>query len=652
MHFPKLSQLQSRLAASLTASLLVIAIYFIVSSPQTAYAADSIPPEDHNHLFLHGLNSPQDHGLDSSLQDQLDSTGYEPDFPAFDRGIIGRAPGDAPEALVNNVAKSFNIKPGEIDRWILPKDTISRPNAPSSPGLPSLSGNHWSVNFAGSDNEIADVESRERGELRKRQGGSRSPRTVFISLNTCKQPVSSDPDKVPPQLKIYASKVPSNERPGPDAPTDQQEFKSAEGGFASLTLDASDDTYIAIEAPSSEGFRDGYNYDIAVSIDAPFHSYDPSHSNLILVDSDTNATLLITANLTDTTNQDDDVYKQWRDHSPPFMLFAYPKDDLFATSLQNSYCGMKNYAAFASYPDGKNFEAINTSMTNTYLPPSVKQQFYIEKLNGSTAYAVSLAMFGNSTAEGDNVVGGGGKMWKAINFTTKSDSNCRVIYDLPFCSSVAYAVPANPEISLSSLKTLYDNDTARFYKNFRNALAQIPCDAASDAQYSLVQTCADCREAYKSWLCAVSIPRCADFSSSDPDLAPRNIRAPFLNGSTLDPSLADDHAGADALLSVYANSSRNPLIDNEIKPGPYKEVLPCREHCWSMVRACPAKLQFGCPTGVELERSYGTGQDGKICNALDGIALSEGSRRVSLEGVGRWRLMFVGIMMILVGSWM
>jgi len=54
------------------------------------------------------------------------------------------------------------------------------------------------------------------------------------------------------------------------------------------------------------------------------------------------------------------------------------------------------------------------------------------------------------------------------------------------------------------------------------------------------------------------------------------------------------------------NSSRNQKIDTEIKPGPYNEVLPCKELCYGLVQSCPAALQFSCPLPrYGLNNSYG-----------------------------------------------
>lgn len=72
---------------------------------------------------------------------------------------------------------------------------------------------------------------------------------------------------------------------------------------------------------------------------------------------------------------------------------------------------------------------------------------------------------------------------------------------------------------------------------------------------------------------------------------------------------------------TYFNSSRNLNIDTDITPGPYKELLPCKDLCYELVRSCPASLQFVCPTeGHGLNYSYGNPPEGAnntnvTCNA-------------------------------------
>lgn len=178
---------------------------------------------------------------------------------------------------------------------------------------------------------------------------------------------------------------------------------------------------------------------------------------------------------------------------------------------------------------------------------------------------------------------------------------------------------------------LYDNYTRFYYQYFNYSLQQIPCETTPDAQYSLAKNCKDCEAAYKEWLCATSIPRCEDYSSTDDWLMPRNMGQPFQNGTSIsdadlnkrfDPMPnAPTLEGSVAFKQTYGsslatNSSRNRMIDNLIRPGPYKEVLPCDDLCYSLMQSCPSSLGFGCPfPGKGLELSYGN-RSGNHNNSL------------------------------------
>lgn len=190
------------------------------------------------------------------------------------------------------------------------------------------------------------------------------------------------------------------------------------------------------------------------------------------------------------------------------------------------------------------------------------------------------------------------------------DDNCALLFNLSFCSEVAYAVPSNSSLNISELAQIYDTNASALYTNFSYSLQQIQCNTSAESSYSLAVSCNDCALAYKKWLCAVTIPRCYDFSSSLPFLQPRNAGQSFLNGT----SITDNQL----TMSPITNASRNPMIDNVIRPGPYKEILPCQDLCYDLARTCPAALTFRCPKGKWLNASYGVRDpNGDItCNYL------------------------------------
>jgi len=160
-------------------------------------------------------------------------------------------------------------------------------------------------------------------------------------------------------------------------------------------------------------------------------------------------------------------------------------------------------------------------------------------------------------------------------------------------------VPSNPSLNISELTQIYDTNASALYLNFTYSLQQIQCNTSSVSSYSLAVSCNDCASAYKKWLCAVTIPRCYDFSSNLPFLQPRNAGQPFPNGTNI--SAVYNYL----TMSPITNASRNPIIDSTIQPGPYKEILPCQDLCYDLVRTCPATLDFSCPTGNWLNASYG-----------------------------------------------
>lgn len=119
---------------------------------------------------------------------------------------------------------------------------------------------------------------------------------------------------------------------------------------------------------------------------------------------------------------------------------------------------------------------------------------------------------------------------------------------------------------------------------------QIPCETDPTSRYSLARGCDDCRNAYKRWLCTVAIPRCEDYTSDNFFTIIRNAGQPFPNGT-----LVPDEERQQLMQKTFHNSSRNRFIDEAIKPGPYREILPCEDICYEVVQSCPAAIGFSCP---------------------------------------------------------
>ncbi|KAJ5661588.1 uncharacterized protein N7477_009204 [Penicillium maclennaniae] len=485
-------------------------------------------------------------------------------------------------SLANNDFQTATIEAGATQYWYITSSVVNGKHGVAGKGLP-----------ADLSSRSLDESTKIEHDLRRRNLEKRST-TVYLSLTTCSKPTANgtaDSGSFP-QLEMYVSLAEDLEEPGPGKNDSQQNKTTASGGYIGITVETDSDVYIGVTAPNSTAYSGSYKYQIAASIDAFFHSVDDYDPFLYFVDADHSAALLVTNNLTQ-SNPNTTNYEQWMNMIPPFTMFAHNINNTALAGLERSFCALDELSQV-----GRISNSVEVGMTSRGLGNQPKEQFYITGLNRSSTYNGILAMVGNSTLTGNGVIGGGGKVWMPMNFTTKADDNCAVLFNLTFCSEVAYAVPSNPKLNVASLREIYDVNAQNYYTNFSYSLQQIQCNASQESMFSLTVGCDDCASAYKQWLCSVSIPRCADFSNNASYLMVRNAGQDFINGTSLP-------ADSPYRQSVATNSSRNQLIDTKIKPGPYKEILPCLDVCHTLVKDCPMSLGFNCPTGAWANSSYG-----------------------------------------------
>lgn len=564
MQLPELIDCRLRNAFTTTiASTFLISLLLCLGHASTT---NSITQEDHNHHRLLELQSETYGTLDHDPE--FEEGNYESEFLGVDRSIIGRAD-DTPTTLENNYPGKDNIDSGKRV-WKYPKKELtSRSSQVSAARLSSAEQGAW--------DSIRVFDDYNDSPLKPRQAGTT---LLHITLNICDQPLpkTANTNGAPSPLQLYVSTDSDNQSPDKDNNNYEVPIMY---GYGVISLNVTGDVYLSVVTPEKSKQFDGiYSYELTGSTDSPYTTY-VDDATMLLVDSDTGAALLSSKDATNTSM---------------YGVFVHPQDDPTILGLSRSFCGLRNWARIKG-----NINDLSTGDVDTGLMilggNETKQQFYVKNLNGSSAYYGFIALNGTSTGSklGAGNVGGGGKVWKPMNFTTKVSDNCAVIYNLTFCSDVAYAVPANnTKYNQTELSKFYDNDAKDKYQNFNKSLSQIPCDTTSSAQYSLARNCTDCANAYKTWLCAVTIPRCEDFSSSADYLMPRLVSQTFSNESSPHerieaPLLAGNKS------AVNMSSSRNSRIDTDIRPGPYKEVLPCTNLCYEIVRSCPASLQFSCP---------------------------------------------------------
>lgn len=411
-----------------------------------------------------------------------------------------------------------------------------------------------------------------------------TPATVYITLNTCTQPspgsdlsnssiaaIWQSPSLVP-VLTLYGSNSSSVTLPNATASTDARTFQY---GFANLTYTQNTgNLFFSVSAPARNSTWSSlpWTYQIGLSTSGPMHRALAGDQNrfLFLQDSDFSAALLTTGNLSSSEIPNYQIWINPSSQSAPTGNNAAS----IQSSLKWSWCGISQSSALVTLNDA------DRSMTTRGPGGLPKEQFYVHDLVPSTYYDSYITLANNYTQ--------GGTVWPVQMFRTRDNTTCQVIYNLAFCTEVAYSVPSNSQLyNPVALGTFYDNLASSYYTNFSTSVQVTNCNATGDAVYSLVSTCEDCKDAYKDWICAVTIPRCADLTNQ---------------GSYL----------------VYRNVSRNPAIDEALHPGPYKEVLPCADLVQSMTRKCPVSLGLRQPFGAEIfDAAYGQRSNNATitCNA-------------------------------------
>ena len=413
----QLSPLQSRLAASLIASFLLILVYLFFFFPQIATAVEldsipgSVPPE-------YDTYETDDDGW---IYDRAGPS-YEPEFAAFDRSIIGRAPAGV-TGLKNNEPWSSNIKPGETITCVF--ELSSAPDSDSGSDSTRLrelrrspGESQTTPDGATPDgDESSSTNNNNSLELVRRQEPTR---TLYISANTCQQPSRISPDQTsldPPQLSLFVSKSSDNTSPGPDQDEAEVQFIPFKEGAVMFNTTFTEDVFFSIHAPqvSSEHFSNNlpYNFEIAASIDESYHSVTGEPNwELIWVDSDATGALFTTGNLTSTYDEVVDKL--------PYLLYANNKKDPRINGIRQSYCGLRREAQIRAPENGVSGQIMMGLKKGRPGVPT-KQEFYIGGLNASSQY-ISILVKDRTVGTTDrrrDVAGGGGIVFRETEMDTK-----------------------------------------------------------------------------------------------------------------------------------------------------------------------------------------------------------------------------------------
>lgn len=331
---------------------------------------------------------------------------YEPEFAAFDRSIIGRAPLEQP-LLTNNGPDSRSIIPGETVCYIVDKKTLF-----------------------GKDKR--DDDHKTNGEAGHQNSRRAETKTVYVSANTCSRPTLKTKDKsgkteLAPQLSLYTSttnkiKCPTAGNYNKSNP-DTARIPFDEGAVM-LTMNATNDIYISVVAPNLTKADGEYKYQIAISFDEYYHNYDAKNgtAQLLLMDFDSTSALLFTSDLT----QDSDETQQIMKRPPPYQIFIGDEKLRSIDGLRHSTCGLADHAEIWANDKktGRHNDLVTTGLTTRGQGGLPKQQFLVAGLNHSTTYSGILVKMPDSDSKRDTksgrTIGGGGTVYKATTFETSS----------------------------------------------------------------------------------------------------------------------------------------------------------------------------------------------------------------------------------------
>lgn len=382
----QLSPLQSRLVASLAATLCLLILYFLLLAPKGAAAYEF--PVDPFSRSSHwpDLGSIEGHDPDSQ------SSFYEPILNFLGRNILGRAGDTIP--LENDKPLALNGQPGGAPIcYIIKKGSL--------------------------------VNGTSQGKQQRRKEGDgddgvtsseRKDAIIYISANTCLQPKVRSDGKTPkpPQMVLFLSNSTEAGCPQVTHNTNGDQAKGFtahkfDEGAITVSINATSDIYVGIYAPKIEDSFEGvYNYQIAASSTEYFHQYQSNEEDgaeLLWMDSDSTAALLMTRNLTTEASETRHIWSE----DPPYQLYVSGQDWPLLDGLRHSACGLEKNAPIGANNQGnaKNNGMIKTSMTLRGPGGLPKQQFYVVGLNATTPYSGVLVRPANVTVNSKRQDNGG-----------------------------------------------------------------------------------------------------------------------------------------------------------------------------------------------------------------------------------------------------
>ncbi|KAG8924981.1 stretch-activated cation channel mid1 [Tulasnella sp. 418] len=237
--------------------------------------------------------------------------------------------------------------------------------------------------------------------------------------------------------------------------------------------------------------------------------------------------------------------------------------------LYRSACALRQQL---QTPQGIGRVAANASLVLRDPEVGWRTEFIIQDLSPSTNYTVFITQ--------------GPKISGPLYFLTKSPNfPCTMVHALPYCPMVTYPVPLQPPpfgsvYDRSNLPQAISSSILKSLENLSKTLSTFPCGRDL---YSPLRTCQNCFDAYRAWLCTVSLPRCTE-------------------GATT--------IGSDVQRPLVSRPGSSPPRAAGFFPltADYEELQPCIEGCNLVGRDCPPFLRWQCPSpSLNAGNSYALG---------------------------------------------
>jgi calcium channel MID1 len=364
--------------------------------------------------------------------------GYAPEFDYFASSLLGRQAEDVSQ-LKKDTKMEKDIAPQTTVYFVIEKSQLEARHDPSSSpyALDAEESGQPRVQKLAEREAFATLSAGGPSQTRQTSGN-----TVWVSANTCQQPMpGNNASSVgAPQLVLYVSTSAQNQKPGPDSTENLVTNKTGipfDNGYVSFELNTTSDVYIGISAPKlNDNWFGSWHFEVAASTEGSYHSYNRTNPFLFMVDTDSESTLFITYNLTDSNNTED--IAEWNS-SNPFAMYAFPAGRSPVTGMENSYCALKQNF------NSTNNITVETTITTKFGAGFPKSQFNVHNLSNAQTYNGYLVVEGNQETvdlPGVGKVHGGGKVFQQFNWTTKAGmSDCRCMCALWLGANIVQMTP-------------------------------------------------------------------------------------------------------------------------------------------------------------------------------------------------------------------